>query len=151
VQDQLSIFVAFVGGTFSFLSPCVLPLFPSYLSFITGMSVEELSDAQSKTLKPILQNSLLFVSGFSLIFIAMGASAGFLGGALLKYRDVLQLLGGMLVIFFGLYIMGVIKWNFLGRYVQFNIVGIIGATLVQSAFTGFCPVYYALDKIGLGE
>ena len=70
------------------------------------MSVEELSDSQSKTLKPILQNSLLFVFGFSLVFIAMGASAGFLGGALLKYRDVLQLLGGILVIFFGLYIMG---------------------------------------------
>jgi cytochrome c-type biogenesis protein len=61
MQDQLSVFVAFLGGTFSFLSPCVLPLFPSYLSFITGMSVEELSDTQSKTLKPILQNSLLFV------------------------------------------------------------------------------------------
>ena len=144
MQDQLSIFVAFLGGTFSFLSPCVLPLFPSYLSFITGMSVEELSDTQSKTLKPILQNSLLFVFGFSLVFIAMGASAGFLGGALLKYRDVLQLLGGMLVIFFVLYIMGVINWNFLGRYVQFNIasrpLGIFGSVLVGAAFAvGWTP------------
>jgi cytochrome c-type biogenesis protein len=144
VQDQLSIFVAFLAGTFSFLSPCVLPLFPSYLSFITGMSVEELSDTQSKTLKPILQNSLLFVFGFSLVFIAMGASAGFLGGALLKYRDALQLLGGMLVIFFGLYIMGVIKWNFLGRYVQFNIasrpLGLFGSVLIGAAFAiGWTP------------
>jgi cytochrome c-type biogenesis protein len=78
MQDQLSIFVAFLGGSFSFLSPCVLPLFPSYLSFITGMSVEELSEARAKTLKPVLQNSLLFVFGFSMVFIAMGASAGFL-------------------------------------------------------------------------
>jgi cytochrome c-type biogenesis protein len=144
VQDQITIFVAFLGGTFSFLSPCVLPLFPSYLSFITGMSVEELSDSQSKTLKLILQNSLLFVFGFSLVFIAMGASAGFLGGALLKYRDVLQLLGGILVIFFGLYIMGVIKWNFLGRYVQINItsrpLGLFGSVFIGAAFAiGWTP------------
>jgi cytochrome c-type biogenesis protein len=144
MQEQISIFVAFLGGTFSFLSPCVLPLFPSYLSFITGMSVEELSDSESKTLKPILQNSLLFVFGFSLVFIAMGASAGFLGGALMTYRDVLQLLGGILVIFFGLYIMGVIKWNVLGRYVQINLasrpLGIFGSVLVGAAFAiGWTP------------
>jgi cytochrome c-type biogenesis protein len=145
MQDhQLSIFVAFLAGTFSLLSPCVLPLFPSYLSFITGMSVEELSGAQSKTLKPILQNSLLFVFGFSLVFIAMGASAGFLGGALLKYRDLLQLLGGILVIFFGLYILGVIKWNLLGRYVQINILsrplGLFGSVLIGAAFAlGWTP------------
>ena len=144
MQDQLSIFVAFLGGTFSFLWPCVLPLFPSYLSFITGMSVEELSDTRSRTLKPILQNSLLFISGFSLAFIAMGASAGFLGGSLLKYRDVLQLLGGGLVILFGLYIMGFIKLNFLGRYVQLDIasrpLGIFGSVLIGAAFAvGWTP------------
>jgi cytochrome c-type biogenesis protein len=108
------------------------------------MSVEELSDSQSKTLKPILQNSLLFVFGFSLVFIAMGASAGFLGGTLMKYRDVLQLLGGILVIFFGLHIMGVIKWNVLGRYVQINItsrpLGLFGSVLVGAAFAiGWTP------------
>jgi cytochrome c-type biogenesis protein len=144
VHDKLSIFVAFVGGTFSFHTPCVLPLFTTYISFITGMSVEELSDSQSTTLKPILQNSLLFVFGFSLVFIAMGASAGFLGGTLMKYRDVLQLSGGVLVIFFGLYIMGVIKWNVLGRYVQINIpsrpLGLFGSVLVGAAFAiGWTP------------
>jgi Cytochrome C biogenesis protein transmembrane region len=122
VQDQVTFFVAFLGGTFSFLSPCVLPLFPSYLSFITGMSFEELSANKSRTLKPILENSLLFISGFSLAFIAMGASAGFLGGALFKYRDMMQLFGGLLVIFFGLYIMGMVKLDFLGQYVQINMV-----------------------------
>jgi cytochrome c-type biogenesis protein len=137
VQDQISIFVAFLGGTFSFLSPCVLPLFPSYLSFITGMSVEELSDSKSKTLKPILQNALLFISGFSLAFIVMGASAGFLGGSLLKYRDILQTFGGVLVIF-------LIKLDFLGRYIQFNMasrpLGMFGSVLVGAAFAvGWTP------------
>jgi len=134
VRDQVTLFVAFLGGTFSFLSPCVLPLFPSYLSFITGISAEELSANKSRTLKPILENSLLFISGFSLAFIAMGASAGFLGGSLFKYRDMMQLLGGLLVIFFGLYIMGAVKLNFLGRYVQFNMIsrpaGAFGSVLI---------------------
>ena len=144
MQDQLSIFVAFLGGTFSFLSPCVLPLFPSYLSFITGMSVEELSDTRAKTIRPILQNSLLFIFGFSLVFIAMGASAGLLGGSLLRYRNIMQILGGVLVIFFGLYIMGVINLEILGRYVQLNIanrpLGMFGSVLVGAAFAiGWTP------------
>jgi cytochrome c-type biogenesis protein len=144
VQDQVTFFVAFLGGTFSFLSPCVLPLFPSYLSFITGMSFEELSANKSRTLKPILENSLLFISGFSLAFIAMGASAGFLGGALFKYRDMMQLFGGLLVIFFGLYIMGMVKLDFLGQYVQINMVsrpvGAFGSVLIGAAFAvGWTP------------
>ena len=144
MQDQLSIFVAFLGGTFSFLSPCVLPLFPSYLSFITGMSVEELSDTRAKTIRPILQNSLLFIFGFSLVFIAMGASVGMLGGSLLRYRNILEILGGVLVIFFGLYIMGVINLEILGRYVQLNIasrpLGIFGSVLIGAAFAiGWTP------------
>lgn len=144
MQDQVTLFVAFLGGAFSFLSPCVLPLFPSYLSFITGISVEELSANKSRTLKPILENSLLFISGFSLAFIAMGASAGFLGGSLFKYRDMMQLLGGVLVIFFGLYIMGAVKLNFLGRYVQFNMIsrpaGAFGSVLIGAAFAfGWTP------------
>lgn len=144
VQDQLSIFAALFAGAFSFLSPCVLPLFPSYLSFITGMSVEELTDTRTKAFKAILQNSLLFVFGFSLVFIAMGASAGYLGGALLRYRNILQLLSGLLVIFFGLYIMGAIKWNFLGRYVQINMTsrpfGFFGSVLIGASFAiGWTP------------
>jgi len=144
VQDQVTLFVAFLGGTFSFLSPCVLPLFPSYLSFITGISVEELSANKSRTLKPILENSLLFIAGFSLVFIAMGASAGFLGGSLFKYRDIMQLFGGLLVIFFGLYIMGAVKLNFLGRYVQYNMIsrpaGAFGSVLIGAAFAfGWTP------------
>ena len=118
MQDSVNLLVAFTAGTFSFLSPCVLPLFPSYLSFITGMSVDELSAAKSRSLKPVITNSLMFISGFSIVFIATGASLGSLGGLLLDYRNIVQVLGGLLIIFFGLYITGVLKLTFLGRYIQ---------------------------------
>lgn len=144
MQGQVTIFVAFAAGAFSFLSPCVLPLFPSYLSFITGMSVEELTAQESRSLGPVVKNSLLFIAGFSLVFISMGASAGFLGELLINYRNIMQLLGGILVIFFGLYIMGIIKLTLLGRYIQFDIrsrpVGVLGSLLIGASFAiGWTP------------
>jgi len=99
VQDSVNLLVAFTAGAFSFLSPCVLSLFPSYLSFITGMSVDELSAAKSRSLKPVITNSLMFISGFSIVFIATGASLGSLGGLLSDYRNIVQVLGGLLIIF----------------------------------------------------
>src|SRR5262249_59523755 len=70
MQDPVNLFVAFSAGAFSFLSPCVLPLFPSYLAFITGMSIDELSDVKSRSLKPVITNSMMFIAGFSIVFIA---------------------------------------------------------------------------------
>jgi cytochrome c-type biogenesis protein len=144
LNDQITIFVAFLAGTFSFLSPCVLPLFPSYLSFITGMSFEEIASTESRSLKPVVKNSLLFIAGFSLVFISMGASAGFLGGLLFNYRNIMQLLGGILVIFFGLYIMGILKLTLLGRYIQLDFrnrpAGVFGSLLIGAAFAiGWTP------------
>ncbi len=144
MHDQVTIFVAFLAGTFSFLSPCVLPPFPSYLSFITGMSVEELAATESRFLRPVVKNSLLFISGFSLVFIAMGASAGFLGEMLFNYRNIMQVLGGILIIFFGLYIMGILKLTFLGRYFQLNLgsrpAGVFGSLLIAASFAiGWTP------------
>jgi len=144
MQDPVNLLVAFTAGAFSFLSPCVLPLFPSYLSFITGMSVDELSAAKSRSLKPVITNSLTFIAGFSIVFIATGASVGSLGGLLLDYRNVIQVLGGLLIIFFGLYITGVLKLTFLGRYIQPQIerkpAGVLGSALVGAAFAiGWTP------------
>ena len=99
MQDPVNVFVAFSAGAFSFLSPCVLPLFPSYLAFITGMSIDELSAAKSRSLKPVITNSVMFIAGFSIVFIATGASLGSLGGRLLDYRNIIQVLGGILIIF----------------------------------------------------
>ena len=144
MQDPVNVFVAFSAGAFSFLSPCVLPLFPSYLAFITGMSIDELSAAKSRSLKPVITNSMMFIAGFSIVFIATGASLGSLGGRLLDYRNIIQVLGGILIIFFGLYITGVLKLTFLGRYIQPQIgrkpAGVLGSAFVGAAFAaGWTP------------
>ena len=79
--ENTSIFVAFLAGIISFLSPCVLPVIPSYLAFITGISLEELSQQESlkKVREKVIANSLMFILGFSILFITLGASATFLG------------------------------------------------------------------------
>jgi cytochrome c-type biogenesis protein len=99
--------VAFAAGLLSFLSPCVLPLVPTYLAYIGG------SGAAKRAL--LLRNALLFVLGFSLVFIAMGASASALGAVLRDYRAELMTVGGLIVIAFGLVMLGVIRLPFLYR------------------------------------
>ena len=108
--------MAFGGGLFSFLSPCVLPLFPSYLSFITGMSLDQLQSAagDARGRRWILANSLAFVLGFSMVFVGMGASFSALGQLLFDYRERIRLVGGVLIIIFGLYVAGVLPLGFLG-------------------------------------
>jgi cytochrome c-type biogenesis protein len=146
MAGELSILVAFVGGLFSFLSPCVLPLFPSYLSFITGMSVDQLQSASGddKGRLWILANSLAFVAGFSMVFVGMGASFSALGQLLFDYRERIRLAGGLLIIVFGLYIAGVLRLGFLGRYQQLQLrskpAGLIGSWLVGVTFAiGWTP------------
>jgi cytochrome c-type biogenesis protein len=108
--------VAFTAGLFSFLSPCVLPLLPSYLSFVTGMSVSDLSgDLTATARRRVMLHSIAFVAGFSVVFVALGASFSAAGAVLLDYRDWIRRIGGMLIIVFGLYIAGLLRIGFLGR------------------------------------
>src|SRR5690606_14030441 len=102
---------AFSAGLLSFLSPCVLPLIPSYVTFITGMSLDEMQRARRAT----LIHSLLFIAGFTLIFLALGATATVFGRVLLVYRDWISRIGGVLIIFFGLYLLGAFNFAFLAR------------------------------------
>jgi cytochrome c-type biogenesis protein len=99
--------VAFAAGLLSFLSPCVLPLVPTYLAYVGG------SGAAKRAL--LLRNALLFVLGFSLVFIAMGASASALGSLLRDYRSELMVVGGVIVIGFGLVMLGLVRVPFLYR------------------------------------
>src|SRR4029079_18151399 len=96
--QSLGLFVAFSAGLLSFLSPCVLPLVPSYATFITGMSLDELQERETgRTRRTVLLHGLLFVLGFSLVFMARGASATFIG-ALLKFASRwVQAVGGVLL------------------------------------------------------
>jgi cytochrome c-type biogenesis protein len=144
--QQISLFAAFGAGLLSFVSPCVLPLVPSYISYITGLSLERLSDASERQRfrKTIIVNSLLFIAGFSSVFIAFGASASFIGQVLIAYQDHIRRIGGLLIILFGLYLLGVLNLNFLAteKRLHFNNrpAGYVGSFLIGIAFAaGWTP------------
>jgi cytochrome c-type biogenesis protein len=136
----LGVAVAFAAGLLSFLSPCVLPLVPSYIGFLTGMTVPEMSERR----RTALLHGLCFVAGFSLVFILLGASATALGRALNYYQIWLQRMGGLLIIAFGLVCLGVIKVDFLTQerrvHLEQKPVGYLGSALVGMAFgAGWTP------------
>jgi cytochrome c-type biogenesis protein len=145
VGESLGVAVALSAGLFSFLSPCVLPLFPSYLSLITGMSVADLTGELAPTARRrVLLNALAFVLGFSMVFVALGASFSAVGQALLDHRDWIRRVGGALIVVFGLYIAGVLRIGFFGRTAQWQIgekrTGYLGSLLVGVTFAvGWTP------------
>ncbi|OGW25460.1 MAG: cytochrome C biogenesis protein [Nitrospirae bacterium GWC2_42_7] len=132
---------AFLAGILSFLSPCVLPLVPSYISFITGLSCEELKECKDrkKIQSLTISNSLLFIAGFSTVFIMLGASSSLIGRLLFDYKDTIRIVGGILVIFFGFFIAGFLKFDFLSREVKVHLsgkpAGYLGSFLVGITFS----------------
>jgi cytochrome c-type biogenesis protein len=115
-SSDLSIPVAFVAGVASFLSPCVLPLVPGYLSMLSGTSIEELKGSgETALLGRIFRNSIAFVVGFSAVFITLGASATSVGRFLLAQRTVFNIVAGAIIIVFGLHLTGVLKIPLLYR------------------------------------
>jgi cytochrome c-type biogenesis protein len=138
--SSLGLAVAFLAGVLSFLSPCVLPLVPSYIGFLTGLTLPEISNRRRHT----VTHAALFVLGFSLIFILLGAGATALGRALRFYEDWLARVGGVLIIIFGLYLLGVLKIPGLGTEKRVHIedkpIGYLGSVLVGVAFgAGWTP------------
>src|SRR5439155_1244894 len=126
--------LAFAAGLLSFLSPCVLPLIPSYVGFLTGLSLEELQARRGTA----LLHALWFVAGFSLIFLALGATASALGRLLLRYQLWIGRVGGVLVVGFGLYLLGVLRPAFLMRERRLELarkpLGYLGSAVVGIAF-----------------
>lgn len=106
-MNDVGILIALSAGIFSFLSPCVLPLVPSYLTFVTGMSLEDLQEGTDR--RGTLVHSVLFVAGFSLVFILLGASASFLGQFFRAYQDWIERIGGVVIIGLGLHLAGVFR------------------------------------------
>ena len=145
MSGSVGVLVAFSAGLFSFLSPCVLPLFPSYVSFITGMSVSDLTaDLSGAARRRVMLHALAFVLGFSLVFVALGASFSAAGQFLLDYRNLIRQVGGALIVLFGLYIAGVFKLAAMGRTMQFQLrekpAGYLGSLLVGITFAiGWTP------------
>lgn len=139
-SPNLGILVALLGGVLSFLSPCVLPLVPSYLGFITGLSVDEMSSRR----RVAMVHAVLFVLGFTLVFMLLGAGATTIGRAFKFYSEWIARAGGLLIIFFGLYLLGVIKLGALDMekrlHLQKKPVGYLGTFLVGVAFgAGWTP------------
>jgi cytochrome c-type biogenesis protein len=145
MTGSVGVLVAFGAGLFSFLSPCVLPLFPSYVSFITGMSVGDLTgDLTGAARRRVILHALAFVLGFSLVFVALGASFSAAGQFLLDYRGLIRQVGGALIVLFGLYIAGVFKLAAMGRTMQFQLrekpAGYLGSLVVGITFAiGWTP------------
>ena len=107
MTETISFPIAFLAGVLSFLSPCVMPLVPSYLSFVTGMSLEDMQEGIER--RRVLVHSALFVTGFTLIFVLLGAGASFIGSFLLYNSDLIARIGGVIIILFGLHLMGVFQ------------------------------------------
>lgn len=129
------IFASFTAGLLSFISPCILPLIPAFISFITGISLENLQKKE-QPLKIVFLKTLVFVAGFSLVFIVLGLSASWLGGVLGEYKSVLRYAGGAVVIIFGLHICGIYKIKFLYRQVSSSGLVSSGAGWAGSFFVG---------------
>ncbi|ECO1678113.1 cytochrome c biogenesis protein CcdA, partial [Listeria monocytogenes] len=138
------LFLAFGAGFLSFLSPCSLPLYPAFLSYITGVSVNDLKKEKGILRSKAIIHTILFLVGFSIIFLALGLSTSFIGRFFLNYQDLLRQLGAILMVFFGLVLTGVFKFNFLLSdkkiHFQKRPSGYVGSILIGIGFAaGWTP------------
>ncbi|GIN87915.1 cytochrome C biogenesis protein CcdA [Heyndrickxia sporothermodurans] len=139
-MENVTILLAFSGGLLAFISPCCLPLYPSFISYITGMSVNELKEKNHPAArKTILYHSIFFSIGFSLIYYVLGFSASTLGGFFKENQGLIRMLGGIFLVIMGLFLIGIIQPKFMlkefrfkqkkrkGKYFNSFIVGLVFA------------------------
>jgi cytochrome c-type biogenesis protein len=144
-MTQIGYIGAFLGGLLSFLSPCVLPLIPSYVSFITGMSFDDFRSTDRALVRKLtVINSSAFVTGFSTIFILLGVSSSYIGSFFAYYYDQIRIIGGIIIILFGLYVMGILKLGFLASEHRIHLKskpkGYLGSFVVGLTFgAGWTP------------
>jgi len=145
-SQEVSVLIAFSAGLLSFISPCVLPLVPSYITYITGVSFKELTDseAMAKLRWTTIFHSILFIIGFSTVFILMGASASYLGQILARYQYWIMKVGGVLIVILGIHFTGIIRLPFLEMEKRFELrkrpLGYVGSFLVGIVFAaGWTP------------
>ncbi len=153
MEENVTLLAAFGAGLLSFISPCVLPLIPGYLSYISGLSLDEMrggATAQAAatvapgTRRRVITSSLAFIFGFSLVFIALGATASAVGQFLMQRLPLLNRIAGIIIIVFGLHTMGVLRIEWLYQekrvHTQKKPAGFFGAALVGIAFAfGWTP------------
>jgi len=142
--EQLNLLLAFGAGLLSFISPCSLPLYPAFLSYVTGVSLNELKEEKGMLNKKALVHTLLFLLGFSAIFMALGFSTSFIGTIFIQYQDLLRQIGAIIIVFFGLVVLGIFNFDLLmsEKRVQFKKrpKGYIGSVLIGMGFAaGWTP------------
>lgn len=143
-MEEINIFIAFGAGFLSFISPCVFPLYPAFLSYITGMSIDEISAKEKGINWKSVIHTVFFLLGFSIIFFVLGFSTSFFSEFLIAYRDLIRQIGAIIIVFFGLVIVGVLNFEFLmkNRTVQVKNkpAGYLGSFLVGLSFSlGWTP------------
>jgi cytochrome c-type biogenesis protein len=146
MEQELSFLIVFAAGLLSFLSPCVVPLIPGYIAFVSGVSIDEMTrrDSNDKNMASAMLSSVMFVLGFSLVFVVLGASATWLGGFLIQRLPLLTSVAGAVIIFFGLQQIGLFKIDFLLSTKQIDLkaerLGLLKAPVLGAAFAfGWTP------------
>ncbi len=142
--ENITYSAAIIAGLLSFFSPCILPLIPAYFSFITGLTLDELTENKKEVRQKVILSTLFYVAGFSFIFILFGASASFLGGVASQYSWVVRYLGGGIIIIFGLHLLGIINikgFNFEKKiHVKEKPMHLMGVFVIGMAFgAGWSP------------
>ncbi len=141
---DINLFLAFGAGFLSFISPCCLPLYPAFLSYITGVSVSDLKSENSSLQRKSFMHTLFFLIGFSVIFIAIGFGSSFLGDFFINYQDLIRQLGAILIVAMGFVVVGLLKPEFLMKERRFNLktrpAGYSGSLFIGLAFAaGWTP------------
>ncbi|GED72258.1 cytochrome C biogenesis protein CcdA [Brevibacillus reuszeri] len=144
MTGNLSVFLAFAAGFLSFISPCCLPLYPSFLSYITGVTVDEVKKGRAVFQKQALLHTLFFIVGFSIIFIALGLSTSWIGSLFVNQKDLIRQLGGILLVIIGLVMLQVFKMDWMMRSFKVDLksrpLGYTGSILVGMTYAaGWTP------------
>ena len=140
MEQEFSLLIVFAAGLLSFLSPCVLPLIPGYIAFVSGLSVDDMTKREptDKILASAMLSSVLFVMGFSAVFVLLGASATWLGGLLVQRLPLLINIAGVVIIIFGFQQIGLFKFGFMQNIKQIDLpsekLGPFKAPLLGAAF-----------------
>ncbi|MFA6457389.1 MAG: cytochrome c biogenesis protein CcdA [Bacteroidota bacterium] len=144
LSENINILTAFIFGLLSFISPCVLPIIPGYISFISGHTLDDIQGKDKSAARAVMINSLVFIAGFTLIFVLMGAAATSIGQLLNENLTLISKIAGAIIIVFGLHMIGIFKIGFLNYEKRFHLqekkLGILGSFTVGAAFAfGWTP------------
>jgi cytochrome c-type biogenesis protein len=160
MQTNVTILLAFGAGLLSFVSPCCLPLYPSFLTYITGVSLEEVKKGRAFFQRQALLHTLFFILGFSIVFFAIGLSTSWLGNLFQDYNDLIRQLGGILLVIFGLVMLDVFKMEWMMRTWKVDLksrpLGLAGSVLVGITYAAgwtpcVGPILSAITVLGIAH